>query len=504
MLLHSLPFKVQATTSRGDGQQADLSDTLLGSLLGPQPGAEAFVRDYWQKMPSVIRRRNAAFFRDLIGADDVHAILADGISLFNSSSSVPEHGTDWRLVRRVKGADGEWWSSSPAQELSKTLNANTARTAFGKGFSVVINNLEERWEPLLNFANSFEDELGYRCGINMYFSPAQSQGFEVHFDWMDVFVLQVEGRKNWKLYDALLMLPRPDLKFKPTTAQAGKPFAEFVLEPGDLLYIPAGIVHEAHTVGLTEASLHLSVGAESTVIGSWESLLLNLVAKATEGASPEAELMCPKSKLTLGESLSAPVPQAEFSGLRWGDLLTALIVHAAAQDARLRAAVPLTMLTLRQQPKKNAVAGLKECAEALKSNAGLLPEALGDLRQNNGSSTRSPPLPSGLPLFSRLESSFSSDSRSRYELVPGHSRTNRGRSREDVDLPEATVQGFKAALQTFLCVLKSAKHGPSVLKFFRQAIRKDLEERRLKRKENLGKCRYRRADYFVLGNDRDL
>jgi hypothetical protein len=106
----------------------------------------------------------------------------------------------------------------------------------------------------------------------------------------DALVLQVEGRKRWRLYDAVVEQPRPDLKFKPTAAEIGEPFVDFVLEAGDLLYLPSGLVHEARTLGGGEEeeegagppSLHLTLGVESTVFGSWESLLLELVAAATD------------------------------------------------------------------------------------------------------------------------------------------------------------------------------------------------------------------------------
>lgn len=75
------------------------------------------------------------------------------------------------------------------------------------------------------------------------------------------------------------------MKSKPTAAQIGEPFVDFVLEAGDLLYLPSGLIHEAHTLAEADdasPSLHLTVGMESTVFGSWESMLLELVATATE------------------------------------------------------------------------------------------------------------------------------------------------------------------------------------------------------------------------------
>ena len=37
----------------------------------------------------------------------------------------------------------------------------------------------------------------------MYITPADAQGFAPHYDDVDVFILQVEGRKLWRLYDSI-------------------------------------------------------------------------------------------------------------------------------------------------------------------------------------------------------------------------------------------------------------------------------------------------------------
>lgn len=124
---------------------------------------------------------------------------------------------------------------------------------------------------------------------------------------MDAFVLQVDGSKRWRLYDALIEQPRPDMVFKPAPRDIGEPFADFVLEAGDLLYLPSGIIHEAFCESEAgNSSLHLTVGIETTVLGSWESLLLELVVMATSTATCDvdaASLMgfqCPKNTTWAG------------------------------------------------------------------------------------------------------------------------------------------------------------------------------------------------------------
>jgi len=49
-----------------------------------------------------------------------------------------------------------------------------------------------------------EDFWGDGVGSNAYLTPAGSQGFAPHYDDVEAFVLQLEGSKDWKLYDVSL------------------------------------------------------------------------------------------------------------------------------------------------------------------------------------------------------------------------------------------------------------------------------------------------------------
>ena len=54
------------------------------------------------------------------------------------------------------------------------------------------------------------DDLGHPVQANAYATPAGAQGFAVHHDTHDVFVLQVAGEKRWLVYEPALELPLKD------------------------------------------------------------------------------------------------------------------------------------------------------------------------------------------------------------------------------------------------------------------------------------------------------
>jgi len=100
--------------------------------------------------------------------------------------------------------------------------------------------------------------LGYPAQANAYYTPRGSQGFAVHHDTHDVFVLQVAGEKHWRIYDPLFELPLKDQRYSKALGEHGPPTLELTLRAGDTLYLPRGWLHDALTSETD--SLHVTVG----------------------------------------------------------------------------------------------------------------------------------------------------------------------------------------------------------------------------------------------------
>lgn len=114
--------------------------------------------------------------------------------------------------------------------------------------------------------------------VNAYLTPANERGLDTHYDTHDVFILQADGSKHWRLYDAdPIRLP---LKGQPRDAKTMKPgplLKEFDLEPGDAIYIPRGCMHDA--VSRDSTSLHLTVGITTI---TWAAVILQAVESVIE------------------------------------------------------------------------------------------------------------------------------------------------------------------------------------------------------------------------------
>jgi hypothetical protein len=131
---------------------------------------------------------------------------------------------------------------------------------FDKGATLVVSQFHDVHAPLADFCRGLERVFLHGVQSNIYLTPAGAQGFHAHYDTHDVLVLQVSGEKTWKIWDGQ-PVPHPtrqvpwDRKIQPE----GEPRL-LVMRPGDSLYVPRGVFHEAVAQQGTEPSLHITIG----------------------------------------------------------------------------------------------------------------------------------------------------------------------------------------------------------------------------------------------------
>lgn len=145
----------------------------------------------------------------------------------------------------------------------------------GQGATLILAHLHEQLPELRGLCRELGQDLSARLQTNVYLTPADRQGFRVHYDTHGVFVLQVSGRKRWMLWDDPLELPLPGQPHTAHTPPDGDPTARFVLEPGDMLYVPHGYWHAAES--LDEPSLHITAGIFPV---TWLELIVEAVSSA--------------------------------------------------------------------------------------------------------------------------------------------------------------------------------------------------------------------------------
>jgi len=222
--------------------------------------------------------------------------------------------TDAARAPRVSMADGARQGSAavPPEEYlepeSDRVNLPALFARFDAGASLVVSQFHEIHPPLARFCRGLEKAFLHAVQANIYLTPPGAQGFRVHYDTHDVLVLQVSGRKAWRIWDAI-PYPSPT-RHTPWTnhvAPEGEPHA-LTLAPGDALYIPRGVMHEAMVQDGAAPSLHITVGFLEPALGEMlRGLIAELEAEepALRAAVPTWRLADPDGLPHLRARLSA-------------------------------------------------------------------------------------------------------------------------------------------------------------------------------------------------------
>ena len=111
---------------------------------------------------------------------------------------------------------------------------------------------------MAELCRDLELALGGRTFAKAFLTPAGVSGFDVHFDAYDTFVMQLEGTKHWSVWSPLVQMPGEAMARQVNATELGEPLAEYTLEPGDVLYMPAGYPHCARCTDTH--SFHITVG----------------------------------------------------------------------------------------------------------------------------------------------------------------------------------------------------------------------------------------------------
>lgn len=76
---------------------------------------------------------------------------------------------------------------------------------YRNGCSVRLLNPQTYHTELRELNTRLQEVFGSFVGANAYLTPPNSQGFAPHYDDIEAFVLQIEGRKLWRVYSPRLV-----------------------------------------------------------------------------------------------------------------------------------------------------------------------------------------------------------------------------------------------------------------------------------------------------------
>lgn len=144
------------------------------------------------------------------------------------------------------------------------------------GYTVRIPDVVDFSPALTRYTRAIEQLIRNPVGTVVFWSHAGAEA-PIHYDEVDVIVIQLTGRKRWFIADDESALPnRWKALGEPQPGAAS--YKTVDVEPGDFIYLPRGTVH---TVQSTTESIHLSIGFTPTTVRDGVNALLDYHSEST-------------------------------------------------------------------------------------------------------------------------------------------------------------------------------------------------------------------------------
>lgn len=224
----------------------------LALLGGVSP--QRFMQRHWQKKPLLVRQAVPGL-----------QPLLDRSELFGLAG---RDGVQSRLIIQ----DGERWRLRNGPFARRALPALTQRQ-----WTLLVQGVDLHDDRAHDLLSRFRFVPDARLDDLMISFATDGGGVGPHFDSYDVFLLQVHGRRRWRIGRQKDLSLRDDLPLK--ILEHFEPEEEWLLEPGDMLYLPPRWAHD----GIAEGEcMTCSIGFRAPAQGELARELLQRIADDIE------------------------------------------------------------------------------------------------------------------------------------------------------------------------------------------------------------------------------
>lgn len=235
-----------ATRSGGDRPHTERPPTIARSgrrslerCFSPVPLSH--VKQCWGNQPLHVARggRDRARFGEILSLDILDDLLAN--------RRVPRETIFVLDAHRVEG--GEFQPLPAESPIGSELAS--------QGASLYFHFIDQFCPSLRAFCDELEHCLARPVSAFAFLTPPRAQARKLHWDPLDVIILQVEGQKTWDLHEPLIDLPLAEHDSNDYAFDT-KRTMRVTLRPGDTLYIPRGWIHKA--VSTDDISFSITIG----------------------------------------------------------------------------------------------------------------------------------------------------------------------------------------------------------------------------------------------------
>jgi len=205
--------------------------------------AEEFLEEYWQKKPLVIRQAFPGF-KSPISPEELAGLAC-------------EDDVNSRIVIE-KGGEHPW------QPIYGPMDDEVFASLPETHWTLLVNDVEKHLPELAWIVDRFRFIPEWRIDDLMISYAPVGGSVGPHMDLYDVFILQADGHRRWHINSQPVSA---DNQVSGTPLRIQKDFVaehEYLLEPGDIIYIPPGVSHFGVA---TDDCMSYSIGFRATSHG---------------------------------------------------------------------------------------------------------------------------------------------------------------------------------------------------------------------------------------------
>lgn len=255
-------------------------------LAGMSP--EQFMKTYWHKKPLLVRGAIPAFSL----SRQLNEPLASPITAQDLFKIAASDEAEARLIYAKP------WSFTEGPFKKRSLPSLDT-----PNWSLLLQGMEARHPAAAKILSWFRFIPDARLDDLMVSIAGPGGGVGPHFDSYDVFLIQMSGRRSWRISEQKDLSLNPKLPLK--ILQNFKPEQEWDLEPGDMLYLPPHIAHDG--IALDAGCQTWSVGFRAP---SYKELLQEGLWRLAESLEELPELAkCFADPSQSATSIAEQVPQ---------------------------------------------------------------------------------------------------------------------------------------------------------------------------------------------------
>jgi hypothetical protein len=221
--------------------------TTLAELVAPL-SKEAFVTLLRERKLTLLRGVGAERYSSLLNWKSLLQMIERG--------QHPSNLNEFSLVKDSQLAPPDRWLKRNPTGDGNVVDIPRFLAFMAHGFSLSVTRIDAYAPHLKALCQSIRSTLRERIKVGAIVTTGKGGAFTLHYDPEDLIILQVEGRKRWKIFGPPVVNPLVGTAPPPPPPEDTLLFDE-ILEAGDFLFLPAGNWHRCENE--SSRSLHLGI-----------------------------------------------------------------------------------------------------------------------------------------------------------------------------------------------------------------------------------------------------